>query len=279
MGREVVCRRKDGTIFPADLAVSQVNHLGLFTGILRDISSLKEMQRHILEIASEEQRRIGFELHDGTQQELTGLSLYANALQETIQTAIELDAPDSSLVQFNQMDFERLKHTASLLTKRIAETNEHVRDLAHGIMPVQIDAEGLRSALMELVASINATKEVRCEFEQVGEISIRDNTTATHLYRIAQEAVTNALRHGSADYIKILLVHQDNRIVLEISDNGSGFQSSPTDVAARSRAGMGMRTMKYRASLIGGRLQVQRARQGGTLIHCELLRDGETYDG
>ncbi len=69
--------------FPADLAVSQVNHLGLFTGILRDISSLKEMQRHILEIASEEQRRIGFELHDGTQQELTGLSLYANALQET----------------------------------------------------------------------------------------------------------------------------------------------------------------------------------------------------
>ncbi len=279
MGREIVCTRKDGTLFPADLAVSQVNHFGLFTGILRDISSLKEMQRHILEIASDEQRRIGFELHDGTQQELTGLSLYANALQDTIQTAIEVDAPDSSVVQFNQNDFERLKHTASLLTKRIAETNEHVRDLAHGIMPVQIDAEGLRSALMELVTSINATKEVRCEFEQVGEISIRDNTTATHLYRIAQEAVTNALRHGSADYIKIMLVHQDNRIVLEISDNGSGFQSSQTDVAARSRAGMGMRTMKYRASLIGGRLQVRRARHGGTLIHCELLRDGETYDG
>ncbi len=159
MGREIVCTRKDGTLFPADLAVSQVNHFGLFTGILRDISSLKEMQRHILEIASEEQRRIGFELHDGTQQELTGLSLYANALQDTIQTAIEVDAPDSSVVQFNQNDFERLKHTASLLTKRIAETNEHVRDLAHGIMPVQIDAEGLRSALMELVTSINATRK------------------------------------------------------------------------------------------------------------------------
>ncbi len=87
----------------------------LYTGILRDISSLKEMQRHILEIASEEQRRIGFELHDGTQQELTGLSLYANALQDTIQAAVELDSPDSPVVQFKPMDFGRLKHTVSLL--------------------------------------------------------------------------------------------------------------------------------------------------------------------
>ncbi len=90
------------------------------------------MQRHILEVASDEQRRIGLELHDGTQQELTGLSLYANALQETIQTAADVDVSGSHLYQFKATDFERLKHTAELLTQRLAETSEHVRDLATG---------------------------------------------------------------------------------------------------------------------------------------------------
>jgi len=87
IGREVLCRRKDGTTFPAELAVSQVDHLGLFTGIIRDISSRKEMQQHILDIANDEQQRIGLELHDGTQQELTGLSLFANVLQQNLENA------------------------------------------------------------------------------------------------------------------------------------------------------------------------------------------------
>ncbi len=279
VGREVVCRRKDGSTFPADLAVSQVDHLGLFTGILRDISSLKEMQRHVLEIASDEQRRIGFELHDGTQQELTGLSLYANALQETIQSAVEVQTDGSPLHQFKHTDFERLKHTASLLTKRISETNEHVRDLAHGIMPVQIDAEGLRSALVELAASINSRKGTQCFFEQTGEVTIRDNTTATHLYRIAQEAITNALRHGAADQIRISLSQQNDRITLEVSDNGIGLKPDALVSYTSTQAGMGMRTMKYRASLIGGRVEVKESAEGGTLIRCELLRDGGTYEG
>lgn len=280
IGREVVCRRKDGSTFPADLAVSQVDHLGLFTGILRDVSSLKEMQRHILEIASDEQRRIGFELHDGTQQELTGLSLYANALQETIVSAVSIDTAGTQSYQFRAADFERLKHTAGLLTKRLAETNEHVRDLAHGIMPVQIDAEGLRSALVELAASIHSHNGISCRFDYEGEVSIPDNTTATHLYRIAQEAVSNAIRHGSADRIRILLSLQDDRIALEVSDNGTGFERHEANSTGLSSAGMGMRTMSYRASLIGGRVQVEQGPEGGTLIRCELLKySGGTYDG
>lgn len=280
LGREVICRRKDGSTFPADLAVSQVDHLGLFTGILRDVSSLKEMQRHILEIATDEQRRIGLELHDGTQQELTGLSLYANALRDTIRSADKVESSGTPTYQFNVADFERLQHTAALLTTRLAETNEHVRDLAHGIMPVQIDAEGLRSALFELADSISSHKGIECSFEYAGEVSIPDNTTATHLYRIAQEAVTNALRHGSADRIRIFLSLQDDRIALEISDNGVGFDSLETNTSALSSAGMGMRTMKYRASLIGGRVQVEQSAEGGTLIRCELLTNsGGQHDG
>lgn len=274
LGREVICRRKDGSTFPADLAVSQVDRLGLFTGILRDVSGLKEMQRHILEIATEEQRRIGLELHDSTQQELTGLSLYANALQETLLIADEVDAGGSHLYQFKAIDFARLKQTAGLLTMRLAETNEHVRDLAHGIMPVQIDAEGLRSALVELAATINSSKDISCYFEYAGGVTIPDNTTATHLYRIAQEAVNNAVRHSSANSIRITLSSQDDRISLDVSDNGVGFDGLGTDPSAVATVGMGMRTMKYRASLIGGRVQFERGPEGGMLLRCELLKFG-----
>ncbi len=274
-GREVLCQRKDGSTFPADLAVSQVDHLGFFTGVLRDISSRKEMQKHILEIAADEQRRIGLELHDGTQQELTGLSLYASALQETIQTADQIEFEGMSIWRFEDTDFLRLQHTSELIAKRLIETNKHVRDLAHGIMPVQIDAEGLQSALIELARSINSVERIRCVFECDGELNIPNNTTATHLYRIAQEAINNALRHGAAESIRIVLQMLDDRIVLDIHDNGIGIQSDLTNANGLTTKGMGMRTMEYRASLIGGRVQAQPAPDGGTLLRCEILKRGK----
>jgi two-component system CheB/CheR fusion protein len=276
-GREVVCRRKDGSTFPADLAINQVDHLGLFTGILRDLSSRKEMQKHILDIASDEQRRIGLELHDGTQQELTGLSLYASALQDTIHTASAhtasaVEENNNATWHFDAANFDRLRTIADLLSKRIAETNQHVRDLAHGIMPVQIDAEGLRSALIELASSVSSGEKCSCVFECEGDISIPNNTTATHLFRIAQEAINNALRHGSASRIKIFLLLQDDRICLEVSDNGSGFDNEAQIHGGLSTKGMGMRTMHYRASLIGGRVQIQQGPDGDTLVRCEILK-------
>ncbi len=277
IGREVICRRKDGSTFPAELSVSQVDHLGLFTGILRDISSRKEMQKHILEIAADEQRRIGLELHDGTQQELTGLSLYASALHETIQCASQIDTDPTSNWQFKTEDYARLKHIAALLSKRLTETNKNVRDLAHGIMPVQIDAEGLRSALVELANSINLDESIHCEFECEGAVTIPNNTTASHLYRIAQEAVSNAVRHSSADRIRILLTLQDDRIALEVNDNGVGLTNQLLS-GELAHSGLGMRTMEYRASLIGGRLQIQQVPEGGTMVRCEIVSGG-TCDG
>lgn len=272
--REVLCRRKDGSTFPADLSVSQVDHLGLFTGILRDISSRKEMQKHIIDIVSDEQRRIGLELHDGTQQELTGLSLYANALQETIRCATPITQEESPVWQFEAVEFERLKSITELLSHRLAETNRHVRDLAHGIMPIQIDSEGLHSALTELAKSISSNEKTDCVFECRGKVDIPKNTTATHLYRIAQEAVNNALRHGSADQVRIRLSVRGDRITLEVSDNGVGFDNEAVSQGELTKKGMGMRTMEYRAGLIGGRIQVQQIPEGGTLVRCEILKGG-----
>jgi len=122
------------------------------------------MQQHILDIANDEQQRIGLELHDGTQQELTGLSLIANALQQNLENATPAETNGLQKWQFEASDFQRLKDTSALLSKRLAEANKNVRDLAHGIMPVQIDAEGLRSALDELVSSVNAIENDKCSF-------------------------------------------------------------------------------------------------------------------
>lgn len=274
-GREVICRRKNGTTFPADLAVSQVDHLGLFTGILRDVSSRKEMQKHILEIAANEQRRIGLELHDGTQQELTGLSLFASTLLDYIKSANPTNSAETSTWQFDAANYARLRDTATLLAKRLVETNEHVRDLAHGIMPVQIDAEGLRSALVELAHTVNSNLNIDCTFECVGELSVPNNTVATHLYRIAQEAINNAIRHSSATKIDIILSLRSDRIVLEVSDNGSGFDSKLVQTDGVSARSMGMRTMHYRANLIGGRVQFLRGIKGGTVMNCEILKGGQ----
>ena len=274
-GREVICRRKNGTTFPADLAVSQVDHLGLFTGILRDVSSRKEMQKHIIEIAAMEQRRIGLELHDGTQQELTGLSLFASTLLDCIKIATPTGKEGVSSWQFDAASYARLRDTATLLAKRLAETNEHVRDLAHGIMPVQIDAEGLRSALVELANTVNSHVNIECTFECVGELTVPNNTVATHLYRIAQEAVNNAIRHSAASKITILLSLLSDRIVLQVSDNGSGFDNNLINSDGSSAKGMGMRTMEYRANLIGGRVQFLRGTKGGTVMNCEILKGGQ----
>lgn len=276
IGREVICRRKDGSTFPADLAISQVGHLGLFTGILRDISSRKEMQKHALEIAAEEQRRIGFELHDGTQQELTGLTLYANALLETIESAAtkQLDLQPDRVTErvFDEADYNRIRSTASLIAKRLGEANQHVRDLAHGIMPVQIDAEGLRSALHELVKSTNSDR-IACRFECSGDFKTLHNTTATHLYRIAQEAINNAIRHAAPSQILISLTQDGDRISLEVDDDGIGFDNTTLPKSGPSSIGMGLRTMEYRASLIGGVIQIENKPDCGTLVRCLVLHE------
>jgi len=279
--REVIGRRKDGSTFPADLTVSMVDHLGLFTGILRDISSRKELQKHALEIAADEQRRIGLELHDGTQQELTGLLLYANALLETIESAStkQLDRQTDSAVlrEFGEADYSRLRSTALLIVKRLGEAGQHVRDLAHGIMPVQIDAEGLQSALHELAQSTNSDK-IHCRLEYSGDFETLHNTTATHLYRIAQEALNNAIRHGAASQILISLRRDEQRISLEVADNGTGIDNTTIPRSGSPTAGMGLRTMEYRAGLIGGVIRIEKKPDGGTLVRCLILHEA-AYNG
>lgn len=245
-GREVVGQRKDGSTFPVDLAVSQVASLDLFTGIVRDITDQKELQRQVLEISVNEQRRIGQELHDGTQQELTGLSLIAGTMLELLRETPEDRVGDRSIWRLDQPSFHQLCEFTIKLSQRLADANQHVRQLAHGIMPVLIDAEGLRAALTELAESINDLNGITCHFGCLGSASVANNTAATHLYRIAQEAVNNALRHGKASDIQISLEQQDGHLCLEVRDNGLGFDAAATPRSARAgrMPGMGLEADK-----------------------------------
>jgi PAS domain S-box-containing protein len=271
--RELVARRKDGSTFPIDLSVTQVDHSRYYTGVIRDISERKELQQHVLESAAEEQRRIGLELHDGIGQELTGLSLIAGTLL-SLTTALEVTESAGQVVrQLDEADFARMHSIVQKLNQGLSEANRHVQQLSRGIMPVQIDAEALRSALDDLAALIHAPPTVRCRFDCPLPVMAADNSTATHLYRIAQEAVNNALKHSHADEICISLRQNDDQIVLEVSDNGVGVEAVDSRVAiTRKGRGMGLRTMQYRAGMIGGTLHIERRDTGGTLVKCTLPR-------
>ncbi len=276
-GRELVARRKDGTLFPIDLAVSQVDHIGLFAGIIRDISLRKELQQQVLRIAEEEQRRIGQELHDGTGQELTGLSLFAGTIVDLLHRAPRKTQPDQSDWLITADDLTRLRETAMGLSRNLVETNRHVQQLCHGIMPVQVEVEGLRAALEQLATSTNDLQRVACRCRSSSSIAVANNTVATHLYRIAQEAVNNALKHSHATEIEISLSTLQGDIVLEVSDNGIGFDpnSLVRATAPGHSHGFGLEIMNYRAGIIGGQLRILRRGAGGMLVKCVVPTYGK----
>jgi signal transduction histidine kinase len=141
-------------------------------------------------------------------------------------------------------------------------------------MPVQIGARGLQAALANLASSTNADQRLNCHFESVGTGAISNDAVATQLYRIAQESVTNSIKHGKASDIQISLTQSPVETVLEISDNGTGFE--PTETAEVSaQGGLGLRIMRYRASIIGGELRVSRNRENGTTVRCMIPTIGE----
>lgn len=262
-GREVMGLRKDGTVFPISLTVSQVDHLGLFTGIIRDISERRKLQQHVLLAASEEQRRIGQDLHDGVGQELTGLGLMADTL-------VDLCHKNATAFTTGSSNVPKI---AEKLATGIKRTLNQVRTLSRGLVPVQIDHEGLSSALLELAADTSELYGISCHLSHPMPVVVESSEVASHLFRIAQEAITNAVRHGHATRVVITLVRNNQQIMLKIKDNGCGIDPAICAEIGQSGSigsGMGLRSMQYRAWLIGGNLSVSAGSEGGTTVTCHL---------
>lgn len=245
--RDLIACRKNGETFPIRLRVRQVDHRGLFVGSVRDMTEQQALQEEVLRIDSLEQQRIGQELHDGIQQELTGLGLLAQTLTEQLQ--------DSS----NSVTRE----IAARLAGGIERANQHVQFLARGMVPITIDKAGVMSALAELAANTQSIVGVPCRFECTQPVVLASDEAATHLFRIAQEALGNAIKHADAKSLLIRLQRHDDQATLDIIDDGIGI-----DAEQSATAGVGLRLMAHRTALISGALDIHSNVGGGTTVTC-----------
>ena len=258
IGRETFARRKDGTLFPMDLSVSEVklSDRRLFTGFIRDITERKRLEKENLEISEREQRRIGQDLHDGLCQQLAGIDMLSKVLAK-------------KLVKREKAAAGRATEIAGAVREAISQT----RLLARGLSPVTLEAEGLMSALAELALNTEKLFQVRCDFDCAQVVKFDDHAAATHLFRIAQEAVSNAIKHGKAKRISIQLGMDEDQLTLCVSDNGSGFPEHFT-----SGDGMGLRIMQSRISMVGGMLRIEQNQSGGVrVISTVATTDGNPH--
>ncbi|HSJ03630.1 MAG: histidine kinase [Verrucomicrobium sp.] len=205
------------------------------------------LEREVLNISESERRRIGHDLHDSLGQRLTAASMTVNAMLDELHSTAPAMAERGDLV-------------AQQLREAIAEA----RSLSHGLAPVSLEADGLMNALEELATSVSRHGKVRCILDCPQPVHLDSVETATHLFRMAQEAVNNALKHATATEIRIGLEMRDSKVILEVDDDGVGLEETAT-----SHGGLGMRVMAYRARLIGGDLQIGPAPAGGTRVRCE----------
>jgi PAS domain S-box-containing protein len=215
-------------------------------GIAEDVTDRRQLEREILEISDREQARLGQDLHDGLCQQLVSLGFDSNSLEQQLGGRA---LPEAAIA----------KKMGELLDDAITEA----RALARGLFPVQLETDGLSLALRQLAAGVCARTKMNCRMECPEPVFVGNNAVATHLYRIAQEAVNNAIKHSGASSILIQLKSSRNRVELKIFDDGTGISGLPP-----ATGGMGLHIMNYRAQAIGGTLAITREGERGTRISC-----------
>jgi signal transduction histidine kinase len=216
--------------------------------LTEEIAERERLEKAVLGITERERRAIGHDLHDGLSQHLTGTALVAQAL-------------GSRLASSSPQDSAEVKKIVGLIEQGIEQT----RSLAKGLLLAEIERDGLVSALQELATTARKQFRVDCEFTCDGAVSLDEGGTATHLYRIAEEATRNAIRHGRASKVALGLSLEQGGVVLTVRDNGSGL---PPPHARRQ--GLGMRIMAHRALMIGATLAAEAQAEGGTCVTCRL---------
>ncbi|HTA29742.1 MAG TPA: response regulator [Candidatus Cybelea sp.] len=220
--------------------------------ILRDVTERRALEHEIQEISEREQRRLGQDLHDGLGQSMTGIAFLAKVLQQKLQ-AKDLE------------EAEAAGSIASLINEALAQT----RRLSRGLCPVELDANDIEAALGQLAENLRTLFSVSCELRCEPEIKISDNAVAVHLYRIAQEAATNAIKHGRAKNIGLSLKSTNSRLILKVTDDGSGLPPG-----TQKGKGMGLRVMHHRARMIGATISLRPAKESGVTVVCSLPKPG-----
>lgn len=220
-----------------------------FVGVSIDITERKLLEQSVLEISAWERQHIGQDLHDDVCQWLTGIEYQAQALAERLAALAPQEAAH-----------------ATTIAHYLGTASAHTRAFARGLSPITVESSGLPAALHGLAAHIQELFRIECHCVTTGQLPDRGPEAALHLYRIAQEAASNAIRHGGAQRVAISLKGVRDRFRLLIADDGSGITHPERN------AGMGLRTMRYRAGAIGAKLAVRVGRHGGTEVACYSSR-------
>jgi two-component system CheB/CheR fusion protein len=206
----------------------------------------QQLEKELLEISEREKRRIGEDLHDMVCQELTATALFLKSSGN--------NAADPKTAR-------TLNEAAQIVNRNVGVA----RDLARGFQPVMIGSGGLTGALRSLCSQVKASKKMVCHLKLPRAIRISDQTLALTIFRIAQEAVTNAVKHSNATEITVCIEREGGSVRLVVEDNGKGFR-----IPKKSGKGLGLHIMKYRASVHGGKLKIAPKRDGGTLVVAEI---------
>jgi len=215
---------------------------------LRTQKERKRLQREVLRISEREKQLIAQELHDGLCQHFSGTAMMGALLHRRL---AEADHPEAA----------NAKQIGDLLKTGVDEA----RNLSHGLHPVRPGADGLVEALKQYAQTATNLFHIRCSFHCGKGVEIECEVVSTHLFRIAQEAMNNAMKHGQSTRVLITLKRGPEGITLAIRDNGIGI---PLD--APPSKGMGRQIMDYRAAAIGGTVNVRRAGKRGTVVSCTL---------
>jgi signal transduction histidine kinase len=214
----------------------------------QEVAARTHLQGEILQISERERGAIGHDLHDGLCQHLTGTALAAQVLAEQLAAGRDPAAAEAA------------RGVVALVQDGIGQT----RGLARGLLLAAVKPDRLTAELEELASSVSGQHGVACQYIQFGEPHLSDAATASHLFRIAQEAVRNALRHGQPRHVVISLEADAAGIALTVSDDGVGVAEN------RAGPGLGLQIMAHRAEVIRAEFAVEPARGGGTCVRCRV---------
>lgn len=250
---EVLMKKESGDSFWAVLSLQSLMFNGELAGILSfyDITERKRLEKEILSISEREQRRIAQDLHDGLGQLLTGISFMTRVLETELKNKDLAEA-----------------ESASEIGRLLSQSLQFNKNIIRGLFPVELEENDLIHALQDLLAKTETQYNIKYEFNHQKGFYIQDKTKALHLYRIAQEAIFNIVKHAEADKIEVALIKESAEWVLIISDNGNGLSGKQ-----KSAGGMGLRIMQYRAHMIGGNIYYSGGNKQGTKVVCRVPMD------
>jgi PAS domain S-box-containing protein len=243
------CRKDGSRIWAATVLTALWGEQGALDGfskVIHDLTARRRLENELLNVEERQQWRIGQDLHDALGQDLTGIAFLSKELEDALAAR---GVPESA--------------EAARIVTYANQAVQRARALARGLCPVDLAAEGLMGALKQLAEGLGELFAIQCDFQCPQPVLVHDEGAALHLYRIAQEATSNAVKHGQARRVTIRLATASGGVVLEVLDDGKGI-----DPAAARHPGMGIALMNYRARAIGGALRVAPRPEGGTVVTC-----------